>query len=90
MDNSNDKDKSVEETPATQTDVLNTDEPSPPELNTDEPSSPELNTDEPSPPELNADELSSSEHVRESEDIEEPIAGESGEPFEDPTDEPSY
>jgi len=109
MDNSNDKDKSVEETPATQTDVLNTDEPSPPELNTDEPSSPELNTDEPSPPELNADEpsppelnadepsppelnadeLSSSEHVRKSEDIEEPIAGESGEPFEDPTDEPS-
>ena len=69
MDNSNDKDKSVEETPATQTDVLNTDEPSPPELNADEPSS--------------------SEHVGEPENIEEPIAGESGEPFEDPTDEPS-
>ncbi len=83
MDNSDHKDKTVNNTPATQTDALNADEPSPPE-NTREPEDiGESMTEEPGEPsedpaqELSPDELSAPEHAEEPEDTVEPMAGES-------------
>ena len=85
--NDNDNDKTMNNTPATQTDVLNADGPSSPE-HIGEPediqsggNSPATQTDS-----LNANGPPSPEHIGEPEEIGEPIAGESS---EDPAREPS-